>query len=328
MPAWGSPTDPSRLGDWRAAEHAAAQHAAAAAAAAYSGVVPSQHAGLAFSNQLTLGSSPDSISAAASAQTEPNSGGRAAEQIGGIPYSEVLLSPDTTPPGSAQRAGAGGGMPSDGGGRWRSPLSTPTPAAAAMSVSAPEPSDPASYPAALQQRQWWTPHQAAAGAALRGSSTAGFELPFSLITSSPALLPTGQAQQAQQAGPSIESLQARHIQSLGIPRQFLSLSPQQTWLSWTHPPEHVLVQHRRTVPSVLFHCVRRKWPCVRSNVRNNRCRTPSYERSEPGLPGATLPRRLRQLGALQRHRSWTRPVSGASAQTWSGTTPASPPAGA
>jgi len=141
---------------------------------------------------------------AASAETAPGFGWRDANQSGGVPYSEVLLSPDTTPPGSAHRAGAGGATPSDGGGRWRSPLSTPTAAAAAMSAS-----EPARYPAALQQRQWWTPHQAAAGAALRGSSTAGFELPFSLITSSPALLPSGPARQAQQASPSIESLQAR-----------------------------------------------------------------------------------------------------------------------
>jgi len=49
-----SPADPSRLGDWRAAEYAAAQHAAAADAAVYSGVMPSRQAGLTLTDQPTM----------------------------------------------------------------------------------------------------------------------------------------------------------------------------------------------------------------------------------------------------------------------------------
>ena len=206
-----SPADPSRRCGWSAAEHAAAQHAAAAAAAVYSGVMPSRRAGPTLTYQPAMRLSPVSVPAPASARTAPGSGDRGAEQSGGVPYSEVLLSPDTTPGGSAQRGVDGGATPSDGSGRWRSPLSTATAAARAASAGgAPDPSEPAPHQAALQQRQWWTPHQAAAASAFRGSA-AGFELPFSLITSSPALLPTEQAQRAQHASPSIDPLQARRM---------------------------------------------------------------------------------------------------------------------
>ena len=133
---------------------------------------------------------------------------------GGVPYSAVFLSPGETgiPGGGGRRTatarGGGGAAAASELGGWRSPVNSPVAAAAA--VAPPTALQPASaaaaYPAVLRQQHWRTPHQAAAAAA-SGDSLAGFELPFSLITSAPALPPMGQPPQQVAVSAPVEHLQ-------------------------------------------------------------------------------------------------------------------------
>ena len=147
----------------------------------------------------------------------PSGGSLATGEEGGVPYSAIFVSPSGSGElgsgghGTAGTSGGSGGAAGPALRGWRSPLNSPAGVTAAFlpPPMAPQPAA-AAYPAVLQQQQWRTPHQAAAAAALAGS-VAGYELPFSLITSSPALPPMGHPPRQVAAGAPSEPLQVTRL---------------------------------------------------------------------------------------------------------------------